>query len=236
MKRFCLPSGMRPSDVEKLLPLVRKRVRLFKGDPLYLPGDHVTAVHAVRGGTIKTTVTTENRRSQVVRFYFPGEIVGLENLTDIKRHSAAIALEDTNLCVIPSDKLRALAGELSVLNDRLLQSLSDATWRDRNMLATLGVMNAEERIAGFLLDISGRLAARGFSASEFLLRMTREDIGSYLGLTVETVSRTLSRLSRAGFISIRTRNVRILDRRALEDLLLGSSRACASRAKTSAEG
>lgn len=221
MARFCLPSGMRQAEVARLVPLVRRRIRLLKGDALYRTGAAAAEIYAVRVGTIKTTVSTECGRSQIVRFHLPGEIVGLDSLTRAQYQSCAVALEAASLCVISTERLQALTADFGPMRQRLLNALGDEAQQDRHMVTMLGLMSADERVAGFLLSLSERLSVRGYAASEFLLRMSREDIGSYLGLKLETVSRTLSRLISAGLIAVRARHVRILDKGTLADISRG---------------
>lgn len=221
MSHFCLPSGMHRSDITKVAPLVRRRVRVLKGDALFRPGDAADAVYAVRVGTIKTCITTASGRNQVVTFHLPGEIIGLESLVQVTHACRATALEDTSLCLIPSDVLKAQAVHIAPLRNRLLEAFSHEARHQRDQAVMLGQMTAEERIATFLLTLSERLSARGFAASEFLLRMSREDIGSHLGLKLETVSRILSRMGGAGLLRVRARNVAILDRESLEHVSRG---------------
>jgi len=202
-------------DSERIDSLVHGRISLQKGETLYMPGDPVEAIFAIRVGTLKTQVTTHDGRVQIVGFHLPGELIGLESLVSAQQMTHAIALEDARLCRINASALRALAGNLPSLHDNILRLLSTEVREDHRKLAILGVLSAEERLVSFLLDFSARLSARGFAAKEFRLRMTREEIGSYLGLKLETISRLFSRLSDAGLISIRHRSVQLLDMAAL---------------------
>lgn len=221
MSRFCLPSGMKQTDITRVAPLVRRRVRLFKGDPVFRPGDDAHTVYAVRVGTIRTSMCTSAGRNRVVAFHLPGEIVGLDSVAHATHTCGATALEDSSLCVIPSDALKAQAAHITPLRERLLEALSDEARRERDQALMLSHMTAEERVATFVLGLSARLAARGFAASEFLLRMSREDIGSHLGLKLETVSRILSRMACAGMLRVRSRHLTILDREKLEGVSKG---------------
>ncbi|CAG2152569.1 Transcriptional activator protein Anr [Cupriavidus yeoncheonensis] len=214
---------MKQTDITRLVPLVRRRVRLLKGDTLYRPGDDAHTIYAVRAGTIRTSMCTAGGRNHVVAFHLPGEIVGLDSVAHATHTCEATALEDTSLCVIPSAALKAQAAQLTSLRDRLLEAFSLEARRERDQAIVLGQMTAEERVATFVLGLSARLSARGFAASEFLLRMTREDIGSHLGLKLETVSRIFSRMAGAGMIRVRSRHLTILDRVKLEDVTKGHS-------------
>jgi CRP/FNR family transcriptional regulator len=215
MARFCLvgeqePDGNQPNDV-----LTHRVVRLRKGEPLYLLGDPVAALFAIRVGTVKTHVATEDGRTQVVGFHFPGEMVGLDSIGRRQYASYATALEDTKVCMIPMDALRSLAASTPTLANRIFLALDRQAQRTRGLQTLLALMTAEERLVTFLLWIAEGLSARGFSSSEFILRMSREEIGSYIGLTLETVSRQFSRLAECGLIQVKHRSVALVDKVAL---------------------
>ncbi|MFJ4292615.1 helix-turn-helix domain-containing protein [Cupriavidus sp. NPDC089707] len=191
-----------------------RSVRLRKGQPLYLIGDPATALYAIRVGTVKTHVTSEDGRTQVVGFHFPGELVGLDSLARTRYVSYATALEDTELCVIAIDPGRA-ATAAAPAAAQLFLALDYQARRARAMQTMLALMTAEERLVTFLLWMADGFAARGFSSSAFILRMSREEIGSYVGLTLETVSRQFSRLAEIGLIRVRHRCIELLDKPAL---------------------
>ncbi len=191
--------------------LVQERVRVHKGETLYRMGEPLTAVYAIRFGTLKTHVTMEDGRTQITGFHLPGEVVGLDGLSEMQHASDATALEDTEVCVVRFDDLQSLSGTLPSLQQQFLRLMSKEISQDQIMLITLGSMRAEERLAAFLVNMSERLSMRGYSSSEFVLRMSREEIGSYLGLKLETVSRLFSRFAEAGLIQIRQRHVKLVD-------------------------
>ncbi|AMR81198.1 Crp/Fnr family transcriptional regulator [Cupriavidus nantongensis] len=193
----------------------QRMVRLRKGEFLYLMGDPVTSVYAIRAGTIKTHVTTEDGRTQVVAFHFPGDMVGLDSLVRPHYASYATALEDTKLCLFAADALRVAAATLAPLGSQLLLALDGQLQRARAVQTMLALMTAEERLVTFLLWLADGFALRGFSSSAFVLRMSREEIGSYIGLTLETVSRQFSRLAEGGLITVRHRTITLLDKPAL---------------------
>ncbi|WP_455287827.1 helix-turn-helix domain-containing protein [Cupriavidus necator] len=227
MARLCLAGRlMRAGHAAAGDDARRRTVRLRKGQSLYLLGDAVTALYAIRVGTVKTHVTTEDGRTQVVGFHFPGDMVGLDSLARTQYASYATALEDTKLCVIPVQVLRAATASTPALGNQLFLVLDRQAQRARALQTMLALMTAEERLVTFLLWLADGFAARGFSSSEFILRMSREEIGSYIGLTLETVSRQFSRLDDCGLIRVRHRSVELLDKRAL--------RAIAERAAVSA--
>ncbi|MEM5275840.1 helix-turn-helix domain-containing protein [Cupriavidus taiwanensis] len=193
----------------------QRTVRLRKGEFLYLLGDPVTSVYAIRVGTIKTHVTTEDGRTQVVAFHFPGDMVGLDSLVRPHYASYATALEDTKLCLFNAEALRLAAATLAPLGRQLLLALDGQLQRARAVQTMLALMTAEERLVTFLLWLADAFALRGFSSSAFVLRMSREEIGSYIGLTLETVSRQFSRLAEGGLITVRHRTITLLDKPAL---------------------
>jgi len=209
--QLCLPVGMSQQDLEKMDTLVQDRVRVRKGETLYRLGDPLTAVYAIRFGTLKTHLTMEDGRSQITGFHLPGEVVGLDGLGEMQHASDATALEDTEVCVVRFGDLQTLSNVLPSLQHQFMRLMSKEISQDQVMLITLGSMRAEERLAAFLINLSERLSARGYSASEFVLRMSREEIGSYLGLKLETVSRLFSRFAEAGLIQIRQRHVKLVD-------------------------
>lgn len=215
MARFCLVGERAPDSIEPADMLAHRVVRLRKGEPLYLLGDPVVALFAIRVGTVKTHVATEDGRTQVVGFHFPGEMVGLDSIGRHQYASYATALEDTKVCMIPMDTLRKLAASTPTLASRVFMALDRQAQHTRALQTLLALMTAEERLVTFLLWISEGLSARGFSPSEFILRMSREEIGSYIGLTLETVSRQFSRLAECGLIRVKHRSVALVDKAAL---------------------
>lgn len=207
----CPPGGRGAAGTEAS----QRMVRLRKGEFLYLMGDPVTSVYAIRVGSIKTHVTTEDGRTQVVAFHFPGDMVGLDSLVRPRYASYATALEDTKLCLFSADTLRLAAATLAPLGRQLLLALDGQLQRARAVQTMLALMTAEERLVTFLLWLADSFALRGFSSSAFVLRMSREEIGSYVGLTLETVSRQFSRLAECGLITVRHRTITLLDKPAL---------------------
>jgi CRP/FNR family transcriptional regulator len=220
---LCLPVGMNHDDAQKLDELVQDRLRVQKGETLYRFGDPLTSIYAIRFGTLKTQVTTEDGRSQVTGFYLPGEIIGFDGFENMVHASEAVALEDSEVCIVRYADMQALSLKVPALQHQLLRLMSRELTHDQTMLVTLGSMRADERLAAFLVSLSDRLTARGYSASEFVLRMSREEIGSYLGIKLETVSRLFSRFAEAGLIQIRQRHVKIVDRAGVRQLF---SRTC----------
>jgi len=218
MRELCMPIGLSDTDLAHIDTLVGARTRLRKGETLYRAGDPLTGLFAVRVGSLKTAVLAEDGREQVAGFHMSGEIVGLDGMGTEWHVSHAVALEDSEVCVMPLERLEKLAHDMPTLQRNLRRFLAREIGRQQSVMLMLGSMRAEERLAAFLLDLGARYRRRGYSGSEFVLRMTREEIGSYLGLTLETVSRLLSRFQQEGLIRVQGRGVTLLDQPALREL------------------
>ena len=221
LRELCLPLGLSPLGVERLDSLVAKRTSVPRGATLYRIGDPFRSLFAVRTGFFKTRVSAEDGRDQVTGFQMAGELLGFDGIGTELHSCDAVALEDSQVCVIPFDQLEALSREFSELQRQLHKVMSREIVRDHGVMLLLGSMRAEERLAAFLLNLTQRLQARGFSASALVLRMTREEIGSYLGLKLETVSRAFSKFQDDGVLEVKQRQVRVLDDAALRLLVNG---------------
>ena len=217
LRELCLPVD--PEDLKQVDALVNHRIKLKKGDSLYRAGEPFSSLYAIRLGSLKTTVLAEDGREQVSGYHMLGDIVGLDGLGTDRHGCQALALEDTEVCVLPFDRLEHLAQSVAALQRNLYQLLSKEISRDQNIMLLLGSMRAEERLAVFLLNLADRYRLRGYSSTEFVLRMTREEIGSYLGLKLETVSRLFSRFQEEGLIQVQGRAVKLLDPMALKRLI-----------------
>jgi CRP/FNR family transcriptional regulator len=218
VRELCLPVGVDLDALRQIDALVSERVRLQKGDAVYHAGDVFVALYAIRVGSCKTTMLGEKGYEQVAGYHMVGDIVGLDGVGAGRHGSDAVALEDSELCVLPFHRLEELARHVLPLQRNLHRMLSHEIQRDQNVMLLLGSMRAEERLAIFLLSLSDRYHERGYSKTEFVLRMTREDIGSYLGLKLETVSRLLSRFQGMGLLQVQGRVVKLLDLPALKEL------------------
>ena len=219
MRELCLPIGLEPDALRQLDELITKRVRLKKGELLYRAGDSFTALYAIRTGSCKTTVLAEDGREQVAGYHMLGDVIGMDGIGTERHGCQAVALEDTECCVLPFNELGDLTRSVAPLQHNLYQALSREIGRSQNAMLLLGSMRAEERLAAFLLNLSQRYRERGYSSTEFVLRMTREEIGSYLGLKLETVSRLFSRFQQEGLIQVQGRSIKLLDIAALKQLL-----------------
>jgi CRP/FNR family transcriptional regulator len=219
MRELCLPVGLSPDDLKQLDSVIGSRARLKKGESLYRAGEPFHALYAVRLGSLKTTVLAEDGREQVAGYHMLGDIIGLDGIGTDRHGCQATALEDTEVCIMPFERLEDLARNVPALQHNLHQFLAREITRDHNVMLLLGSMRAEERLAVFLVNLSERYRRRGYSSSEFVLRMTREEIGSYLGLKLETVSRLFSRFQDEGVIQVQGRNIKVVDMPKLRELV-----------------
>lgn len=215
----CIPVGMAPADVQRLDALVQDRVRLAKGQTLYTPGDTLDAIYSVRYGSLKTQIEDAAGNRQITGFILPGEMVGLDGMLQGEYLSGAIAMEDAEVCVIRLSQIDHVARQLPSLQQQMRGLLSRELERSYKLLASIGSMRAEQRLAGFLLNLSQRYAALGYSSTDFILRMSREEIGNHLGLTLETTSRVFSRFAQENLIAVRLRELSLLDVAGLKQLL-----------------
>ena len=224
LRELCLPVGFSDQELERLDALVAARRTVRRGDTLFRCGDPFEAVYAVRTGFFKTRVSSEDGRDQVTGFQMAGELLGLDGISTDSHSCDAVALEDSQVCVILYGQLEHLSREFTDLQRQFHKIMSREIVRDHGVMLLLGSMRAEERLAAFLLNLAQRLNARGFSPSSLVLRMTREEIGTYLGLKLETVSRCFSKFHEDGVLQVRQRQIRILDQAALEKLVMGANR------------
>ncbi|MBI3898215.1 MAG: fumarate/nitrate reduction transcriptional regulator Fnr [Gammaproteobacteria bacterium] len=223
LRHLCLPCGMTDADAEFLGDLHFTRRHLKRGDTLYRAGASFDSLYAVRSGFFKSYAITEDGREQVTGFQMTGEIIGLDGIENDKHSLTIKALDDAVVCVIQFTQLEEMASRLPALQRQIHRLMSREIVRDQSMMMLLGAMPAEGRVTAFLLGLSQRFAARGYAASEFILRMTREEIGSYLGLKLETVSRVFSRLQQSGLIDVQQKHVHLRDMTGLQAILGGSA-------------
>lgn len=218
LRDICLVEGLSAVELDRLTGMVSTRRRVKRGEPLFRAGDRFDAVYPIRLGFFKTRVSSDDGREQVTGFPMPGDILGFDAISTSAFQCDAIALEDAEVCVVPFEKLETLSREFTALQHQLHRVLSREIVRDQGVMMLLGTMRAEQRIATFVLNLSQRFAQRGFSPREFILRMTREEIGNYLGLKLETVSRAFSKLQDDGVIGVEQKRLRIDNADRLREL------------------
>jgi CRP/FNR family transcriptional regulator, anaerobic regulatory protein len=220
LRENCLPVGLTVDELAQIdSRLVTIRRKVAHGESLFHAGDPFDAVFEIWTGFFKTVVTTNQGREQVMGFQMGGELMGLDGIDSGRHEVDAIALEDSQVCMIPYRELQTLGREVPSLQKEFHRIMSREIVNAHRVMLHLGSMNAEERVAAFLINLTDRLRVRGFSGSSLVLRMSREEIGSFLGLKLETVSRTFSKLQASGLLFVRQRQIQITDLAGLQQLL-----------------
>ena len=219
LKELCMPLGLTPAELDRVDDVVASRRKVKRGSTLFRTGEKFTSLFAIRTGFFKTSVVSEDGKDQVTGFQMAGEILGLDGIVNDHHTCEAVALEDAEVCIMPFDRVEELSREVVSLQRHVHKIMSREIVREHGVMLLLGSMRAEERLAAFLLNLVQRLNARGFSQTELVLRMTREEIGSYLGLKLETVSRTFSKFVDDGIVEVKQRHIRILNAEMLKDII-----------------
>lgn len=223
LRELCVSAGITPADMDKLDSLVSTRTTLTRGEVLYTQGDPFVALFAIRRGFFKTTISVEDGREQILGFQVPGELLGFDGVASDHHVVNTVALEDSEVCVLSYAELERISGEFKPLQQQLHKVMSKEIVRDNNIMLLLGSMNADERIAAFLLNLSERYRKLGYAHDEFILRMTRQEIGSFLGLKLETVSRGFSRLQALNIVDVKGKKIRLLDMSLLRQRVFTSN-------------
>lgn len=208
---ICLPVAVKEKELDELDGIIKRSRPMKKGEHLFRASDPFASIYAVRSGTIKTYSVTEDGEEQVTGFYLPGEVLGIDGISTNVHSNSAKALETAAVCEIPFDKLELLSAKIPTLQRHFFQLMSREIQADQQLIMLLSKKSAEERIAALLLSISSRHGKRGLSPSRFRLPMSRNDIGNFLGLAVETVSRVFTRLQKQEIILVDGKEVEILN-------------------------
>ncbi|HEY9044157.1 MAG TPA: fumarate/nitrate reduction transcriptional regulator Fnr [Rheinheimera sp.] len=216
--QLCLPFSLNDSELNRLDDIIQRKKPLHKADMLFEAGQPQRCLYAIRTGSFKTFTLTEQGEQQITGFHLPGDIVGFDALSNQLHPSYAEALETAMVCEIPLPNLETLLDQLPRLRQQMMRLMSEDIQADQQMMLLLNRKTAEQKLATFLSQLAQRYASRGFSASEFRLTMTRSDIGNYLGLTVETISRLLSKLDKEQLIQVNGKLISINDKTALSKL------------------
>jgi CRP/FNR family transcriptional regulator len=219
LRQLCLPAGLGPQEMDQLDRIIHRKRPLKRGAYLYRAGGALQSLFAVRTGFLKSSVLHDDGREQVAAFHMTGELLGMDAIGSGKHICDSIALEDSEVCEIPFTDFEHLSHHIPALQQHFHRIMSREIARDYGVMLLLGSMRAEERLAAFLLNLSQRFAARGYSSTSFNLRMTREEIGSYLGLKLETISRAFSHFQNEGLVSVQNKSIEIKDRDRLRGLL-----------------
>ncbi|MGV3571320.1 MAG: helix-turn-helix domain-containing protein [Ramlibacter sp.] len=217
-RALCIPQGLTDRELQDLDQVVLGRRHVRKGESLFLQGEPFTSMHAVRVGCFKSSMTLSDGKEQVTGFAFAGDVLGFDAFATGVHSTTATALEDGEACVFSYEAMMTLAsgsGARGGLRRRVDQMLGEELTREQWLMTLIAHTNSEPRVAAFLLLLSRRMRERGFSGTEFHLRMSRAEVGSYLGLSVESVSRALSAFADRKLIEVRRRDLRLLDLEAI---------------------
>ncbi|MCG2583985.1 fumarate/nitrate reduction transcriptional regulator Fnr [Massilia sp. TS11] len=219
----CLPTGLSDDEMQRLDSIIGRRRRVPRGASLFRTDEGFTKLYAIRVGHFKTCQLNASGEEQVTGFQMPGELLGLSAIGTQRHSCTAVALEDSEVCEIPFTQLESLLQEMPTLLRTFHALMSREITREQSAMLLLGSMRAEQRLAVFLVNMGSRYAARGYSPYNFQLRMLRDDIGNYLGLTIESVSRLLTRFRKEGLLRVSNREIEILDPDRLKALAAGTS-------------
>ncbi len=218
LAELCLPRGLSEAEVEELGKVVSRQVTLQPGETLFRPGDRCNMIYAVRSGSMKSFRLTEDGGVQILGFHLPGELFGLDGLDTHLHHCEAVALETTRICELSIDELEKLCCTHVALHHEILRVIGREISAEHELLLLLGKKRAEERLAAFLISLCKRFCQRGGSGEKINLPMTRQDIGNYLGLAIETVSRLFARFQEQKLITVQRRQVWIHDTERLGEM------------------
>ena len=211
ISELCLPFTLNDKELNTLDDIIDRKRPIHKGDKIYTDGQELNCLFAIRSGTFKTFTINEQGEEQITGFHLAGDLLGFDAIADSEHKSFAQALETSMVCEIPYDSLDLLSNTMPKLKKQILRLMSNEIRSDQEMLTLLNRKNAEQRVATFLVNLSDRYHARGLSSIEYRLTMTRSDIGNYIGLTVETISRLLNRFHKNGLINVQGKLITILD-------------------------
>ena len=218
LKGLCLPIAMDIKDIDKVDNIIKRSRPIQAGEHIYRTGDGFTSIFAVRSGSIKTYLLDDDGVEQVTGFYLPGEILGFDGIGTEKHGCNVMAMETSTVCEIPFERIEELSLQIPVLQRHFFQLMSQQIEADHQMMLTLSKKNAEGRVATLLISLSKRFGRRNLSPNSLRLPMPRMDIGNFLGLTIETVSRTFSRLQKEGLIKVDGREIPINNHKQLQSI------------------
>jgi CRP/FNR family transcriptional regulator len=222
MHQLCLPMGLDNNDMDRLDQIIGRRRKVARGTNLFRIGDPFQNLYAVRLGHFKTCQISQDGVEQITGFQMAGELLGMDAISTDLHHCTAVALEDSEVCEIPFSSLQSLLGDMPTLLRHFHRMMSQEITREQSVMLLLGNMQATQRFAAFLVNLSSRYEARGYSPSTFQLRMSREEIGNYLGLTIESISRLLSRFKKEGLVRVSNREIELLDPVRLKAITAGT--------------
>lgn len=223
LQELCLPRGLNIENMEKLDHVVKGSKPIHKGQHIFRGDDSFQSFYAVRSGSVKLYTLNESGEEQVIGFYFPGEILGFDAVENHLHTCSAVALETTTVCSIPYEKINEISVKVPELQDQMFRLMSRELSKENKLLMTINKRSAEERLATFIVSLSSRFQKLGYSAKEYNLSMSRQDIGNYLGLTIETVSRLFTKFQKNGLIKIDKKSISLEDIPTLHSICEGFS-------------
>ncbi len=218
---LCLPRGLNSNDLHALDDIIQQRKLVRKGETIFHQGEKSGCIFAVRSGSVKIFTTAKNGEEQILGFHLPGELLGLDGLDNQIHSCSGVALDTSTICELPIDDLNVLCVKIPGLQQQLLSLISNEITKDHTMLLLLARRNAEQKLATFFINLSNRFKARGYSADEFDLTMSRYDIGNYLGLADETISRLISNFRDRKFIDADRKKIKIINHDSLCNIAEG---------------
>lgn len=222
---LCLPMALTPEDVNRLEKIVKRNRPLHRGDHLFYEGDAFESLRVVTTGSIMTYSSSDDGTIRTLGFHLPGELIGLDAIENSFHRCSAKALETALVCEIPFDQLERLSNEIPSLQHQVYRLLSREISHETGVLMLLGKKGADERLASFLMSLSERFKSRDFSATDFILSMSRYEIGNYLGLAVETISRLFTRFQEEGIMQVDRKHIQLLDLDRLQVIVDGHHNA-----------
>jgi CRP/FNR family transcriptional regulator len=221
LRELCLPMGLGESEMQRFDQIVSRRRFIPRDGILYRMNDPFTSLYAIGLGHFKTYEINAGGEQQITGFQMGGELLGLNAISTGRHHCNAMALEDSEICEIPFSRLEELFSDMPALLHQFLRMMSHEISQEEDAMLLLGNMRAEQRLAAFLVNLASRYGSRGYSSRRFQLRMTREDIGNYLGLTIESISRLLSKFKQQDWLRVRSRELELVDLASLDALATG---------------
>jgi len=216
---LCLPYGLDGEDIDRLDDIVKRNHPYQRNEFLFSPGQNFKNLYVVKTGAVKTYVQDDEGQERVIGFHLPGEILGLDAIESNEHSCFAKALETTAVCEMPFERLEDLSKDLPSLQHQMLRLMSREVSNESQMIALLNHGTAEERLASFIVSLAERFQRRGFSSTDFFLPMSRQDIGSYLGLALETVSRLFTRFQELKLLKVERKHIEVLDMDALRRVI-----------------
>lgn len=208
---LCLPVSLNSDELESLDDIIERKRPLHKHDYLLQANTPFRSLYAVRTGSFKSYIVTTDGKEQIVGFHLPGDLIGFDALSSNTYPSNTVALETAMVCELPYQTLDEVAQRFPKLRMQIMSHMSQGIEQSQQMMMLLNKRSAQERLLHFLTHLAQRFNERGYSSKEFYLTMTRNDIGNYLGLTVETISRLLTRFQKEQLIKVDGKLISILD-------------------------